>query len=306
MKTLSPALAASGIVRVRTGLVLTMALLWMQYVAEAAEASVALGAAATFGALAGTTVTSTGDTIILGDLGVSTGSIVTGSPGVTGTLHLADPTAAQAQADLTVAYNDAAGRTVAPISVAGNIGGQTLAPGLYKSTSSLEITSGDLTLAGDANAVWIFQVVSTLVTTTGRKVILSGGASPANIFWQVGSSATIGGSSVFKGTILAQQSITMVTGATLDGRALARIGQVSLDSSTITVPNVVTSGVTLVSSATVKGSYSYAAGHSVNLGTKTITVPMPSTMRFYRIISNTAVTTANTTVSGGNVVIPYN
>jgi hypothetical protein len=225
---------------------------------------------------------------------------------VSGTLHLGDPAAAQAQSDLTVAYNDAAGRTVGPVSVAGNLGGQTLPPGLYKSTSSLEISSGDLTLAGDANAVWIFQMVSTLVTTTGRQVILSGGAQPANIFWQVGSSATIGGSSVFKGTIMAADSITLVTGATLDGRALARVGQVAMDSNTLTVPNAEMPAVMLVSAATATGSYSYAPGHSINLATKTITVPVSGSMRFYRIIAGTAFTNTGTTVSGGNVVITYN
>ncbi len=274
--------------------------------APAAQAPVALGSAATFGVLGATTVTSTGDTIIFGDLGVSTGTTVTGSPGVIGTLHLGDPIAAQAQADLTVAYNDAAGRTVAPVSVAGNLGGQTLAPGLYKSTSSLEISSGDLTLAGDANAVWIFQMVSTLVTTTGRQVILSGGAQPANIFWQVGSSATIGGSSIFKGTIMAAQSITMVTGATLEGRALARVGQVALDANTITVPNTVIPAVMLVSAAVVRGAYTYAAGQSVDVATKTITVPVSGSMRYFRIIAGTAFTITSTTVAGGNVVIIYN
>jgi Ice-binding-like len=158
------------------GLLLGVAVMVLPRAATAAQAPVPLGSTATFGVLAGTTVTSTADTIIVGDLGVSTGTAVTGSHGVTGTMYLGDPTAAQAQSDLTIAYNDAAGRTVAPISVAGNLGGQTLAPGLYKSTSSLEISSGNLTLAGDANAVWIFQMVSTLVTTTGRQVILSGGA----------------------------------------------------------------------------------------------------------------------------------
>src|SRR4029077_10038903 len=124
------------------------------------------------------------------------------------------------------------------ISVAGNLGGQTLAPGLYKSTSSLEISSGDLTLdaQGDANGVFIFQMASTLTTTAGRQVILSGGAKAANIVWQVGSSATLRTTSVFKGTIMADQAIILTTGATLDGRALARIAAVTLDSNIITIP----------------------------------------------------------------------
>src|SRR6185503_15490449 len=163
------------------------------------------------------------------------GTSVTGSPTVNGTIHIADAAAAQAQADLTAAYNDAAGRTEGAIAVAGNLGGQTLIPGLYKSTSSMEISSGDLTLdaQGDANAVFIFQMASTLTTTVGRQVILSGGARAANVFWQVGSSATLGTSSVFKGNILALASITVTTGATVEGRLLARTGAVTLDSNIV-------------------------------------------------------------------------
>jgi hypothetical protein len=177
---------------------------------------------------------------VTGDLGVSPGTAVTGFPPgtVIGTIHAGDPAAAQAIADLTTAIGDASGRTVGPVSVAGNIGGQTLTPGLYASTSSLAISSGDLTLdaQGDANAVFIFQIASTLTTTSGRQVILTGGAQSANIFWQVGSSATIGTNSVFKGTIMALQAISLATGATLDGRALAEIAGVTLQSNTMTKP----------------------------------------------------------------------
>ena len=208
--------------------------------APAGPAPIVLGSSGTFAVLSGSTVTNTGPTILNGDLGLSPGSAVTGFPPgkLIGTLHVADPIAAQAKLDLTTAYNDAAGRTVAPITVAGNIGGQTLAPGLYKSTSSLAISSGDLTLdaRGDADAVFIFQIASTLTTTSGRQVILSGGAQARNIFWQVGTSATLGTTSSFKGTIMADQSITLTTGARLDGRALARIAAVTLDSNTITAP----------------------------------------------------------------------
>src|SRR5688572_12347796 len=204
------------------------------------ETPVALGSASGFGVLAASTVTSTGGTTINGDLGLSPGTAVTGFPPgtVNGTMHVADAAAAQAQLDLTTAFNDAAGRTIDAITVAGNLGGQTLTPGLYKSTSSLEISSGDLTLdaQGNVNAVFIFQMGSTLTTTSGRQVILSGGAKAANIFWQVGSSATLGTTSVFKGTIMADQAITLTTGAALDGRALARIGAVTMDANIITIP----------------------------------------------------------------------
>jgi hypothetical protein len=206
------------------------------------QTPVNLGSTAGFAVLAGSAVTSSSFTVINnGDVGVSPGTAIDGfPPGAinNGTTHSADTAAAQAKLDLTTAYNDAAGRTLGPVSVAGNLGGQTLTPGLYKSTSSLEISSGDLTLnaQGDANAVFIFQIASTLTTTSDRKVFLTGGAKAANVFWQVGTSATLGTISIFKGTIMADQSITLTTGANLEGRALARIGGVTLDASTITVP----------------------------------------------------------------------
>ena len=202
-------------------------------------ALVNLDCAAGFAVLAGSTVTNTGPTIVNGNLGLSPGSGVTGFPPGTvagGAIHVNDTLANAAKLCLTTAYDAAAGRTTAPITVSGNIGGQTLAPGLYKSTSTLAISSGDLTLAGPADGVWIFQVASTLTTTAGRRIILSGGAQAKNIFWQVGTSATLGTTSVFQGNILADQSITLNTGAVLNGRALTRIGAVTLDSSLVTKP----------------------------------------------------------------------
>ncbi len=202
------------------------------------QAPVSLASAASFAVLAGSTVTNTGATAVTGDLGVSPGTAVTGFPPgtVVGTVHAGDAVAAQAELDSTTAYNDAAGRTLCPIAVAGNLGGLTLTPGLYKSTSSLAISSGDLTLdaQADASAAFIFQIASTLTTTTGRQVILAGGAQPSNIFWQVGTSATLGTASIFSGTILADQSISLNTGATLHGRALAHNGAVTLDTSNVT------------------------------------------------------------------------
>jgi len=188
--------------------------------------------------LAGSSITNTGATNITGDLGLSPGTSVGGfPPGIlNGTLRINDVIATQAKLDLTAAYNDAAGRTSTDIvSLSGNIGGLTLTPGLYKSTSSIAISSGDLTFdaKGNPDAVFIIQIASTLTTTSGRQVILSGSASAANIFWQVGSSATLGTTSVFKGTIMAMQSITFNTGATLTGKALARNGGVTMAGNTI-------------------------------------------------------------------------
>ena len=246
------------------------------------QAPVSLASAASFAVLAGSTVTSTGLTTVTGDLGVSPGTAVTGFPPgtVVGTIHAGDPTAAWAIANLTIAYNDAAGRTLCPVSVSGNLGGLTLIPGLYKSTSSLEISSGDLTLdaQGNASAVFIFQMASTLVTTSGRQVILTGGAQASNIFWQVGSSATFGTTSSFMGTVMADQSITLATGATLNGRALARIGAVTMDTNTVsfatgqipdTTPPLVTSTSPVVAVA-VNSNISATFSEAMNPSTITV------------------------------------
>lgn len=191
-----------------------------------------LGTAGNFGVLAGSTVTNTGATVVTGDLGVSPGSAVVGFPPgvVTGTIHAGDAAAAQAQIDLTNAYNNAAGRP-GPTLVAADIGGTVITPGIYNATSSLGIT-GSVTLSGAG--VYIFQIPTTLTTASNSHVILAGGATAANIFWQVGSSATLGTGSTFYGIILAQASITITTGAAFNGKALARTGAVTLDSNGVT------------------------------------------------------------------------
>lgn len=205
---------------------------------QEAQAPVQLRSAAGFVVLAATTITNSGPTTLCGDLGLYPGSAVTGAPVMAcgGVQHVTDDVAAQAQADLTTAYNDAAGRTN-PALLAGDLGGLTLYSGLYKSTSTLGLT-GDLILdaQGDPNAVFIFQVGSSLITENGSEIILVGGAQAANIFWQVGSSAALGTDSIFKGTIMALTSITLNTGAVLDGRALARNADVTLLSNTLTEP----------------------------------------------------------------------
>ncbi len=212
---------------------------------QGAQLPVALGAAGNFSVLGASTVTNTGPSVINGDLGVSPGTAVTGFPPgqVTGgAIHAADGPAGLAQGDLTTAYNDAAGRPI-PALVSGDLGGLTLTPGLYKSTSTLGIT-GILRLdgQGNPNSVFIFQVGSALTTASGSQIILQGGAQAANIFWQVGSSATLGTNSIFNGTIMAQASVSLLTGAALNGRALARTAAVTLDSNTIVNPGPPTTG----------------------------------------------------------------
>jgi len=203
------------------------------------QATVPLAGTATLALLSGSAISNTGATVITGDIGLSPGTSVGGfPPGIlNGTLHINDAIANQAKLDLTTAYNDAAGRTCTDmVTLSGNIGGLTLTPGLYKSTSSLAISSGDLTFdaKGNSSAVFIIQIASSLTTTSGRQVFLSGGALASNIFWQVGSSATFGTTSVFKGTLLVMQSITFDTGASMDGRAFAQTGAIVLAGNTIT------------------------------------------------------------------------
>ena len=209
--------------------------------ATTAQDSLDLGSANAFAILAGSTVSNTGSSIVTGDLGVSPGTAVVGFP--PGTLNGAmfsgvASAAGQAKLDLTVAFNEAAGRSVGPVSLPGDLSGLTLYPGLYTNSTSVMLSVGNVTLdaQGDSNAVFLFQMGSTLTTGSSTQVVLSGGAKAANIYWQVGTSATLGTNSIFKGNLLAQESITLATGASLEGRALTQTAAVTLDAAVITVP----------------------------------------------------------------------
>ena len=195
-----------------------------------------LGTAGNFGVLAGSAVTNTGPTIVQGDLGVSPGTSVTGFPPgiVTGTVHVADGVALQAQSDLTTAYNVLAGLPCGTNLTGQDLGGLTLTAGVYCFDTSAQLT-GTLTLdaQGDPNAEFIFQTGSTLTTASNSAVEVINGGSDCNIYWQVGSSATLGTATAFAGNILALTSITVTTGANASGKLLARNGAVTLDSNGI-------------------------------------------------------------------------
>jgi hypothetical protein len=233
-----PAARSSTRLAARIAFLLAVVLLaFKPLIAYAAQPPVGLGTAASFAVLAGQGVTNTGPTVVNGDLGTSPNPAVAGFPPGTvhGTIHAADTVAGQAQSDLTTAYNDAAGRT--PVStIATELGGQTLTPGVYDSNAGTFQITGTLTLdaQGDPNGVFIFQMASTLITASSSSVSLLGSAQACNVFWQVGSSATLGTDSNFTGNILALTSIQVQSSVTVAGRALARNASVTLDSDTIT------------------------------------------------------------------------
>jgi hypothetical protein len=194
-----------------------------------------LGVAGNFAVLANTTVTNTGPSWVTGQVGVATppGAITGFPPGTSGVRHHADSVAVTAETNLVTAYNDASQPCTTSYTGV-NLGGKTLVPGVYCQTTAPTLT-GTLTLNGAG--VYIFRIGSTLVTANSARVVLIGGAQPCDVFWQVASSATIAPSTTFIGTIMAVASIAMQTGATLNGRALARTGAVTLDTNRIIQPS---------------------------------------------------------------------
>ena len=199
-----------------------------------------LGSAASYAVLAGTTITNTGATTINGDVGVSPGTAITGLPAgqpTGGTIHAGDAVALQAQADLTTMYNFLAGMACTVPMSGVDLGGKTLTPGVYCFSSSAGLTGIlNLDAQSDTGAVFVFQIASTLTVANGSSVILSNGAQGRHVWWQVGSSATLGISSMMLGNVLAHTSITLNTSATLAGRALAQGGAVTMDTNSIVGP----------------------------------------------------------------------
>jgi type VI secretion system secreted protein VgrG len=217
-----------------------------------AATPVGLGTAESFAVLAGSGITNTGPTTITGDVGSYPLLTQTGFGSVTlnGTNHGGDAVTQQAKTDLTTAYNEAAA-SGPPTAVPAELGGLTLTPGVY-SGATLQITTGTLTLdtLGDPAAVFIFQTGSTLITASDSEVVVLGGGTACNVFWQVSSSATLGTNSHLIGSVLASMSITATTGATVEGRLLAQEGAVTLDTNTITAEVCAPSTTTTTPGAT--------------------------------------------------------
>lgn len=296
---------AVGVTALSASIVLGILSVSTMPAAFAAEPKIGLGATESYSVLAGQTVTNTGTSVLASDLGVSPGTAITGFPPgiVLGTVHAADAPASQAQSDLVIAYDDAAGR-VPTASVAGDLVGQTLPGGVYKSTGPLAV-SGTLTLdaQNDPNTVFVFQVASTLTTASASNISLVNGAQACNVYWQVGSSATLGTASTFKGSILALTSITATTDATVEGRALARNGAVTLDNNVFTAPGCLTSIPTVPPTTTAPATTAPATTAPAT-SSPTGTVPATTTPATTAPATLPAATTPGTSTLTSTATIP--
>jgi hypothetical protein len=309
-----------------TGVILAAAVMFLCREAKAAQAPVNLRTAGNFVILTKSGISTVPSSAITGDIGVSpinstaitgfsliltAGSPFATSAQITGKVYAPDYAAptpdnlTTAIGDMQTAYTDAAGRTTPDFTElgAGQIGGLTLVPGLYKWGTDVLISS-DVTLSGGPNDVWVFQIAGKITQANGTKIHLTGGALAANVFWQAFGDVSLGTTAHFEGIIIAQTSISLGTGASINGRLLAQTA-VTLDANAVTVPAAATTP-TLVSAAECTGPYLDAIGQSLNLVTKTMTVPLSGSTQFFRIRSVTALTITGITISGGNVVITYN
>ena len=259
-----------------------------------------LGSASSFAVLAGSTITNTGPTTITGDVGLSPGTAITGFPPgtVSGTTQVANAQSLAAQTSATAAYLAAASATPATSIAGGVLGGLTLNPGVYSYASALSLT-GTLTLnaGGNSAAVFILQGASTLTTASGSVVTLEGGAQACNVFWQVGSSATLGTTTSFAGTILALTSATLNSGAQVNGRVLAQTGAVTLDGNTITVP---TCAATTVTTTTTSPTTTTTTSPTTTTTVPVTTTTSPTTTTTVPV----TITTSPTTTTTVRTIIP--
>ncbi len=287
--------------RISLSLILSLMLGFVVAGSVAAADPVGLGTASQFSVLGGSAVTNTGPSVLIGDLGVSPDNSVTGFPPgiVLGTMHVADAVALQAQSDLTTAYNNVAGQACNTNLTDQDLGGLTLTAGVYCFDSAAQLT-GTVTLnaQGDPGALFLFQIGSALTTASSSSVSMINGAQACNVFWKVGSSATLGTATDFVGNILALTSISLTTGADLYGRALARNGAVTLDTNDITRATCDDPDTTECTGTIDVGAYS------------NIVVPDGATCSLVGVIvegdvdvgQNSRLTTSDGTQIGGDVV----
>lgn len=288
--------------QVMMGIALAFAIAVLPTGALASATAPSLGTAESFAVLGGSTVTNTGATKVTGDLGVSPGTAITGFPPgkVTGgSIHSADATALQAQKDVTTAYNNLAGQACDTDLTGQDLGGKTLTSGVYCFTSSAQLT-GTLTLdaQGSADAVFIFKIGSTLTTASSSSVQIINGGSNCNVYWQVGSSATLGTGTSFVGNILADASVTLTNGANVFGRVLAQSGAVTMDKNIVSASGCasVSPTPTVTPTATIQATASGTA-----TATRTATTTSSPIATVQAVASATAVSVAATPTATGMI-----